>query len=276
MNELLSIYNGDIKTAYFDLPCHLTHRTTPLLCVHGFTGASLDFVSQAPALAEQVRVVAYDQRGHGHSSNKGPYTLAQLATDLVTFMDELQIPTCHVLGHSLGGMVALRALLQHPERFRSAVLMDTAAHGIELIPQKIQSQLNSLVQDQGCGALLQGMRSMPQRSVVQRGIDYLGEQEHWRRIREKLENMDPNAFVALSGELRDQISIAEQLDSIQSPVTVLVGADDAPFRPPARQLAELLPNCQLQLIANAAHSPQYENADEWLTTIFKHLTWVDE
>ena len=171
----------------------------------------------------------------------------------------------------MGGMVAIRAALKAPERFRSLILMDTAAHGITLFEPKIQAQLNELVTREGCQALLSGMQAQPQSPVVQRGIDFLGAAEHWRRIRVKLEQMDPQAFVDLGRELSTQTSVLDKLHTISMPTTILVGEDDVPFINPSKTMASAIDDAELVKIPNARHSPQYENADIWRDALLSHL-----
>ena len=260
------VSNGSIQTAYQDIG-----DGTPLLLVHGFTGSKLDFQNQIPWFADTHRVIAYDQRGHGESSNQGPYTLYTLIGDLVGLLDALAIDRCHVLGHSLGGMVVMRALLSHPERFSSAILMDTAPYAPGLLPGHVRKRLNDIVADQGCDALIEGMRDQPQNDAVKRGINYLGEMEHWRRIQVKLEQMDPQAFIELGDVLSDHAPITPSLKQITQPVTVMVGKKDVPFITPSKELAREIPDAQLVYIDDAAHSPQYENPEAWRSAVESHL-----
>jgi pimeloyl-ACP methyl ester carboxylesterase len=98
--------------------------------VHGFTGSRDDFAGQLPALVKHGRTLAPDQRGHGDSTNTGDaktYHVAQLAGDLLGFVDALGLERFDLLGHSMGGMVVQRFTLAHPERVASLVLMDTAS-----------------------------------------------------------------------------------------------------------------------------------------------------
>ena len=264
------VENGEIQTAYHDLG-----SGAPLLFVHGFTGSKLDFANQLAWFVETHRTLAYDHRGHGESSNLGPYDLQTLVDDLIRLLDALEIPTCHVLGHSLGGMVVMRAVLARPERFRSVILMDTAPYALNLFDEGVRRNLNRMVTDAGCAALLDGMQNQPQRAVVQRGIDFLGEQEHWRRIRVKLEQMDPQAFVGLGRELSANASVLQDLERIGVPTTIIVGAEDEPFLKPAQDMQKHIPDSTLAIIRNAAHSPQYENADVWRDQVLAHLTRAD-
>ena len=262
------VRNGELQTAYNDVG---GGDNTPFVLVHGFTGSKLDFANQISWFSDDRRVISFDQRGHGETTNSGPYDLYTLAGDLLRFLDAVEIAECHILGHSLGGMVVMRALLSAPDRIRSAILMDTAPAALNLIPAKIRAQLNTLVEQGGCAALLDGMRGQPQNASVQRGISYLGEQEHWRRIHTKLEQMDPQAFVELGNVLADHPAVTRQLSSLTMPTTIIVGADDSPFLQPSREMAKQLPQSQLQIVPNAGHSPQYENHLAWRDAIEAHL-----
>ena len=257
---------GDLQTAFYDLG-----KGAPFVLVHGFTGSKLDFTSQIAWFVETHRVIAFDQRGHGESSNLGPYSLDQLATDLLLFLDQLEIPTCHVLGHSMGGMVVMRALLRAPERFRSAILMDTAPEAIPFADRALQEKIFTTVEAAGPIALFEGMRQAPAAPPVARGIEFLGAAEHWRRIKVKLEQMDSAAFVDLMTEMRGQNSLLEDLAELSLPTTILVGESDAPFRAPADAMHAAIPDSRLVVIPNAAHSPQYENADVWRDAVLAHL-----
>ena len=263
------VTHAEIQTAYHDLG-----TGAPFVLVHGFTGSKLDFASQLGWFSGSHRVIAYDQRGHGESSHRAPYSLARLADDLISFLDAMDLPSCHILGHSMGGMVVLRAILTHPERFRSLILMDTAPHGVHLFSDAIRKRLVDMVRQDGCQVLFNGMRTREQPPSVQRGIDFLGAHEHWRRIRTKLEQMDPLAFAELGRELGNQNDLTSELSTLHLPTTVIVGQSDEPFVKPSQTLAAQIPEAQLQVIDKAAHSPQYENPVAWRAVIEQHLAWT--
>jgi pimeloyl-ACP methyl ester carboxylesterase len=106
------------------------HAGRPLVLVHGFTGNRHDFRDHYDALCELGRTVAYDHRGHGDSANAGAadaYSFARLVADLKSFVDSLGLDEFDLLGHSMGGMVALRYVLAHPSDVGSLVLMNTSA-----------------------------------------------------------------------------------------------------------------------------------------------------
>ena len=78
------------------------------------------------ALMDRYRVLRYDARGHGGSAaTAGDYTLDQLVADAVGILDRLEIKQTHFAGLSMGGMIALGLLLDHPERIKSAVIANS-------------------------------------------------------------------------------------------------------------------------------------------------------
>jgi pimeloyl-ACP methyl ester carboxylesterase len=97
-----------------------------ILLIHGLTSSSLAWARLAPTLASAgFFVVAPDLRGRGHSS-KPPhgYSIPQHAHDLLTLCDMLDLPTVHIVGHSLGAQIALYLAAMYPERVSRLVLID--------------------------------------------------------------------------------------------------------------------------------------------------------
>ncbi len=109
-------------------------RGEPLLLIMGLAADSLAWVYQRPAFAQRYRTIVFDNRGVGRSSKPpGPYTTAQMARDAKGLLDALSIPAAHVLGVSMGGMIAQELALQFPEAVRSLVLACTYAKADDAI-----------------------------------------------------------------------------------------------------------------------------------------------
>lgn len=257
-----------IDTAYIDA------GTGPvLLLLHGFTGSKLDFVDEVARLAQSHRVIVPDNRGHGESTNTGDadtYRVATLVDDLASFVDALELTGVHLLGHSLGGMVVMRYALTAPQRLASLVLMDTSPAPIAMAASARDAFATTLA-TLGVDGMIAAMKRRPASPQVQNGIDRIGDAEHWRRVETKLRQMDPIAFRALGMELAGVAAVADQLHALKLPTTIIVGEADAPFVAPSRLMTEVIAGAVLEIIEDAAHSPQYENRDAWRAAIDRHL-----
>lgn len=97
-----------------------------VLLLHGLFGSGDNLGALARALATDFRVVAMDLRNHGRSPHAPTMTLAEMAGDAVALLDTLGIDAAHVVGHSLGGKVAMQLALGHPARVRRLVCADIA------------------------------------------------------------------------------------------------------------------------------------------------------
>ena len=103
------------------------HAGPPLLMVHGYNGSCDYWYPHAlPGLAAERRVIAFDLPGNGWSGAWERYSLEAYAGFIPDFMDVLGIAQADLLGHSMGGLVAMAAVAAYPHRFRKLVLVDSA------------------------------------------------------------------------------------------------------------------------------------------------------
>jgi pimeloyl-ACP methyl ester carboxylesterase len=102
----------------------------PLIAIHGWPETSHEWTRIAPHLAASGRLLAVDTRGHGQTAAPANgYDRAQLARDIVAFMDALGIERCPVIAHDWGGIIACKLALDHPDRVERLCLMDTICTG---------------------------------------------------------------------------------------------------------------------------------------------------
>jgi len=95
-----------------------------VIAVHGITASHLAWAKVAEA-AHEVRLVAPDLRGRGRSAGlPGPYGMARHAADLVAMIEALKLPRAVLVGHSMGGFVAVVAAHLYPDRFSEVLLID--------------------------------------------------------------------------------------------------------------------------------------------------------
>lgn len=97
-----------------------------LLVLHGLYGQQGNWATHARALAEDFTVFALDARNHGHSPWADSMRLQDMAQDVLDTMDSLGLSQAHVIGHSMGGKIAMLLALLHAGRVRSLVVVDIA------------------------------------------------------------------------------------------------------------------------------------------------------
>lgn len=99
---------------------------TPLLILHGLFGTWDNWRGQIKLLAQHFDVIAVDLRNHGASPHSEAHDYSLMAADVVELMTHLQIESAHILGHSMGGKVAMQLALEHPQRVQRLIIVDIA------------------------------------------------------------------------------------------------------------------------------------------------------
>ncbi len=98
-----------------------------VLLLHGLGSSSRDWENQSPALSKIAKVLAVDLRGHGKSDKPNlPYNITMFTQDIVNLVDELKLGQVHLIGHSMGGMIAFQLALDHPERLKTLTIINSA------------------------------------------------------------------------------------------------------------------------------------------------------
>ncbi len=98
----------------------------PLILLHGLFGSSNNWGTVAKHFSQYFQVISVDLRNHGSSPHSDSQTYAELSQDLAELCDALNLNTVHLLGHSLGGKVAMQFATQFPQRVDKLVVVDMA------------------------------------------------------------------------------------------------------------------------------------------------------
>ncbi|WP_043526129.1 alpha/beta fold hydrolase [Litchfieldella xinjiangensis] len=110
---------------------------TPLVVIHGLLGSADNWRSHIKQWQKERRVIAVDLRNHGRSPHAEGMRYAQMAEDVLSVLDRLGIQRCHLLGHSMGGKVAITLARDNPDRVVSLTVADIApvryGHGHDTI-----------------------------------------------------------------------------------------------------------------------------------------------
>jgi pimeloyl-ACP methyl ester carboxylesterase len=256
--------------------------TPALVLVHGFTGAAHDFTLHVGALAARRRVVTIDQRGHGRSTRTGAledYSVDQLTSDLIAFVETVGGGPVDLLGHSMGGRVVMGLALRRPDLVHSLILMDTSAWSFMPDNDELVTLARAFMDD------FDPARGMPRALSLGSPEDTLiaaNVPAAWQQEKEVIfAGMDPYAVKALGTALMADVEVEDgraplrgELASIACPTTVIVGEHDHPLVDQAPELAASVADGRLTVVAGAYHSPQLTHPDDWRAAVEAHLAWV--
>jgi pimeloyl-ACP methyl ester carboxylesterase len=250
-----------------------------MLLVHGFTGAKEDFTPWLDQLAAAGwHAVAPDLRGHGASSKpqaESAYSFELLADDALRLADALGWERFVLLGHSMGGMVAQFMARTAPSRLTGLILMDTAPGPLGHLNLDLVNLAADIARDQGMAALAKviAQEQGPLRSPAHRRL--LDERPGYAEFCERKFLATSSAlYAAMAPEF---VTTPDRLDDLRRlpaslPVLVIAGEQDDGFLRPSRQIAAAIPHSRLEIIADAGHSPQFENTDAWWKALTGYLT----
>lgn len=220
-----------------------------LLFIHGWPHDRTLWSGQLSGLSTHARCIAPDLRGFGGSTVAGPYTMTQYADDLVALLDSLGIDRAIVCGLSMGGYVAMAMLRQHRDRVRGLILTSTRATADTPEAREKRMRLIDFVRENGLEALAtRQLRAMVGETT------FTSRPELLESLRRLMAGAPLDGVVGALQAMADRPDSTELLSKLDIPALVIGGAEDS-FTPPAElgQLAALIPNARLELIATAGH-----------------------
>ena len=237
----------------------------PLLLVMGIGyDSSLWTLAQVPALSTQFRVVLVDNRDAGRSSRAThPYRIADMADDLAGLLDALGIQRSHLLGLSMGGMIAQEFALRHADRLDRLVLTGTGAAPARSAVDAIQIWRWIKAND------ATGKVFGEQQFVSLFSTAFLRNHQAVLDTAELLASnpypMSPEAY-GRQADAYVHFDALDRLGAITAPTLVVVGEQDL-LTPPwvARELAEAIPGARLEVIrgAGSSHVAPIERPDDF-------------
>lgn len=224
--------------------------------LHGMGCDGSDWRPQFDRFAGEFRCIAPDHRGHGRSTHEvgAGLSLVGFAGDTVALLDELGVDRAHVVGLSMGGMVAQQLVLDHPDRVCTLSLLDTFSD-----PGPLGDGLAAMadgVEAGGIDALAGAFEQLVFSAATRAERPALIE-----RFNRQFRANDP---LALAWDLRAiaEIDTHARLGSVGVPTLVVVGAEDQ-LTPPdrAQLLAEAIPGARLEVVPGAGHFSNLESPD---------------
>jgi len=221
---------------------------------------------QMQLLEKDYHVVRLDMRGHGLSdAPAGPYTLDQLADDVIAVMDHQGIEQAHWVGLSIGGMFGQSLLLRYPERFLSAVLCDTMS--------KLPEGAKSLWDTRIAKVEAEGLGSIKQ-ATLERWFtpDFLaGGGAAVDAVGAQIDQVTDSGYIACSQAITG-LDFIDQLSNIQTQVLLMVGSEDTATPVSAsEEMNTRLPNSELIILEKASHISNVEQAKAFNTALGQFL-----
>ncbi len=253
---------------------HMMGDGPPILLVHGITSSSRTWKRVMPRLAETHTVIAPDLLGHGQSAKPpGDYSLGAYASGIRDLLVALEIPRSTVVGHSLGGGIAMQFAYQFPERVGRMVLVDSGGIGREVSPILRAAALpgaefvlpvmfSPTLHD---GALK--VRSLLGRIGLQPNADIEGVSEGFASLTEA------DARRAFLHTVRSVIDTGGQRVSAEDrlylaadvPSMIIWGENDRLIPVShAHKAQEMLPDSRLEIFSDAGHFPFNDHPDRFV------------
>jgi 3-oxoadipate enol-lactonase len=243
----------------------------PLLLIMGLGGHAVDWSESFVAeLAQHYAVIRMDNRGVGYSEcDVASWTLSDMAEDAREVLDALGLDSAHVLGISMGGMIAQHLVLAHPSRVRKLILMATHFGGRETVPPEPRGQaLFSAYQDPSVAeARRRSLRAITAEGFADEHPDVI---EDMARLRESMPtplDVYRAQYRAIVGDDRSQ-----SVHNIERPTLVLHGQLD-PLVPVQNgvMLAARIPGAKLCLLDNCGHMPFLEKTEQTASAVLEFL-----
>ena len=268
----LILQSGFVESGGEQIYYETVGRGEPVVFLHGLGGNHAIWYRQVPEFARSYKVVTWDQRGFGRSTNaqkqSGPPAAVE---DLKAILDHLDIERAHLVGQSMGGWAVLGCALQHPERVRSVVMADTiggiytdeiAAHFDGYIRSVLSSPPPAelpITQHPALGEALGA--SDPAQAFLYRQIGGL--------------SAPPPANMGLL--LRQTAYPPEDIKLLDLPVLFVVGENDPIFPPSViRAASGLVAGSRVVQLPHAGHSPYFETPAAWNETVLGFLSGLND
>jgi 3-oxoadipate enol-lactonase len=242
----------------------------PVLMIMGLGASSRLWYRLLPWISRQHRAILFDNRGTGDSAGvRSRVTMQSLAADAVAVLDAAELESAHVIGASMGGMIAQHLALDHSHRVRSLVLACTTPGGRSGVPPW------RLLATAALRPMLGARRTFPLVAPALYARATLTDRP--QRMREDLErrmedNTSPLTVYAQMGAIAGHDTRQRLAQLGHTPTLVVHGLEDGLVPPRrGRELAERIPGARLELIPSCGHLLTTDAEEQTAAVILEHL-----
>lgn len=223
-------------------------RGRPVVLLHGLGNSLHTWSGVARSLRTTYRVIRYDLRGCGASSiPAGPYAPTDWTADLLGLLDELSIDRAHLVGHSLGSLIATRFAADNPDRVRSLSLVG-AGPGTPADQKEKQREIAASIERDGLAERAEAeVEEAFSAHTKETRPELLG------LYREILRSNDPDGYAAsMRGMV--EFDLREHLDAIEAPTLLVAGENDTVTPPLASLLlADGIAESRIVVLQDVGH-----------------------
>ena len=248
----------DVKLYYEDRG---VKTQVPLIFLHGVLGSSEIWKPQVSYFKNQRRIIILDLRGHGQSDKpRGKYSITQFSDDLHALMKNLDVEKAIIIGHSLGGMVALRFTLDYQDMVDKLVLIDSTAKPASSFGRRLLLSLSKSLMDISYRSFL--------KIYVSRYSDLedLDLEEVVTRLLQTPKHITKSCFAAIAG-----FNVTSELAKIRVPTLIIHGGESSTPVVLAKYMNQHIPNAELIIIEGAGHASPKENPEKIWKAIEKFI-----
>lgn len=263
----------ELKRHATTLHYEVTGGGPTIALMHSFLCDGTMWRHQVEPLAEAGwQVVNIDMRGHGRSGPAlQPFSMYDLAEDVVAVLDDVGTDEAVWCGLSIGGMMSLRAALRHPDRVRALVLADTDGGAEETMVK---------VKYTAMGAIQRAIGPRPLFGAIDKLFFSSATRQQNRDVVDNLHvRLEANDRASVSAGVTCLIrrdDVLGELAAVDVPALVIVGSEDEAL-PPERseRLAAALPDAELVTIAGAGHLSALERPEGFNAALLKFLEGLE-
>ncbi|MGB3613461.1 MAG: 2-succinyl-6-hydroxy-2,4-cyclohexadiene-1-carboxylate synthase [Elainellaceae cyanobacterium] len=238
-----------------------------VLFLHGFMGSGRDFDAAIARLRDRYTCLTLDLPDHGQTqmTRPAPYTMETVATEILAWLTQRDIPNCMLTGYSMGGRLALYLALTAPERF-SHVVLESASPGLRTA---VERQARIRLDKERSQQIRQDFNEFLQRWYQAPMFRNLAQQPEFDAIMQRRQQNHPEA---LARSLRclgtgQQPSLWPHLPKLTPPTLLMTGEQDTKFCAINIEMAPQLPNAQPLTVPACGHTIHLENPKRYATAI---------
>jgi 3-oxoadipate enol-lactonase len=237
----------------------------PVLLIHGLGSSTRDWEYQVPALAREYRVIAFDVRGHGHSSQPpGPYSVSLFARDAVALLRALHAASAHVVGLSMGGMIAFQMAVDTPEAVNSLVIANS---GPAMILQTFSQR--AMIRMRFAIVRLFGMKALG-RMVANPVFPEPGQEALRQRFMHSIASNNPRCYLDALRAINGW-SVVHRIAGIACPVLIIGSDQDYTPVEWKREYAASIPGAEVVVLHDSRHVAPLDQPDQFNRAVLEFL-----